>query len=193
MHFQSTPLSRGATYFCCPQKATKRFQSTPLSRGATILKGINKVISCFFNPRPSHEGRLMSSSFRTHTEIFNPRPSHEGRLGLPFYISFKIIFNPRPSHEGRPYSSGVRAPLAVFQSTPLSRGATCGINFFTCDAAFSIHAPLTRGDRDRCSHETTGEIFNPRPSHEGRPSSFAAYFSSFIVFNPRPSHEGRRE
>ena len=78
---------------------------------------------------------------------------------------------------------------------------------------FSIHAPLTRGDDIIVAEYYTTTVFNPRPSHEGRPKTASrsvrkAGFQStplsrgathpltylvchYFIFNPRPSHEGR--
>ena len=56
----------------------------------------------------------------------------------------------------------------------------------------SIHAPHTRGDRQRrCPRRRTSRDFNPRPSYEGRPSCLPCRRAS-RHFNPRPSYEGRR-
>ena len=80
----------------------------------------------------------------------------------------------------------------TFQSTPLSRGATRISKRAHKEVAFSIHAPLTRGDMFGHGIYVIPKIFNPRPSHEGR-QYLHCFGDNARFFNPRPSHEGRRE
>ena len=82
--------------------------------------------------------------------------------------------------------------IAIFQSTPLSRGETILCDLFRRSINISIHSPLTRGDNSAPSLQLDIEYFNPLPSHEGRRSGARPYPEAFPNFNPLPSHEGRQ-
>ena len=58
---------------------------------------------------------------------------------------------------------------SVFQSTPLSRGATENAARMSGWSKISIHAPLARGDTIFSKRSAVKTDFNPRPSREGRP------------------------
>ena len=100
-----------------------------------------------FNPRPSREERQQIRRKRSLLEHFNPRPSREERLDsgrselsraeisihAPLarsdqhgrrHLSLRGNFNPRPSREERPSARLIVPDSSLFQSTPLSRGAT---------------------------------------------------------------------
>ena len=123
--FQSTPLSRGATHLVITHPDTQLFQSTPLSRGATsyVISVILQITD--FNPRPSREGR----------------PDRRGNQRIFTDIS---IHAPLARGDSRP--TAVELKVWIFQSTPLSRGATS-------------HPPPANARQ---------WYFNPRPSREGR-------------------------
>ena len=102
--FQSTPLSRGATQMFEPSEQEIRISiHAPLARGdkSPHRRPARRI---YFNPRPSREGRLFGRS-------------STGVIGADF--------NPRPSREGRHNLWGENSTHFEFQSTPLSRGATC--------------------------------------------------------------------
>ena len=104
---------------------------------------------------------------------------------------YSYDFNPRPSYEERRAEPFAPKTSAVFQSTPLIRGATSSqphdtispLNFnprpsyeerrhVAChimdNGAISIHAPHTRSDDLPVSVKAFVHHFNPRPSYEER-------------------------
>ena len=200
--FQSTPLIRGATTVCLFLSTYLRFQSTPLIRGAT------------FNPRPSYEERRRRSDRPSSRTDFNPRPSYEERQAKSRDRAYKRThFNPRPSYEERPepffvsvkeYSISIHAPHtrsdkdfqtggmipAIFQSTPLIRGATwCAT--VKCYACLNFNPRPSYEERRFRSHGCArSQNFNPRPSYEERPRA-ARNRLMRAYFNPRPSYEER--
>ncbi len=109
---------------------------------------------------------------RIQWKCFNPRPAHAERLlRQQRLIDCFRSFNPRPAHAERPQSCLCLRFASSLQSTPRSRGAT-GKELEYCNAFYaSIHAPLTRSDRQQESFQDTRSRFNPRPAHAERPVS----------------------
>src|SRR5690606_20914531 len=102
--FQSAPLSRGATTLLGLLWRWVRFQSAPLSRGAT--------------------GRL--ALIVRQRDVSIRAPLARGDVGRRLPPRGRGGFNPRPSREGRRPASHKNCPWLLFQSAPLSRGATVG-------------------------------------------------------------------
>ena len=127
----------------------KLFQSTPLSRGATGPAWVGVASRCISIHAPLARSDQSKAYPQRRQRHFNPRPSREERLDY-----------------GEDYGEAV-----VFQSTPLSRGATV---FFP-----PAHLRIM--------------YFNPRPSREERLEYVRAKALEIKNFNPRPSREERQQ
>ena len=101
-------------------------------------------------------------------------------------------FNPRTSHEVRQTLSTVFSKNVRFQSTHLSRGATCQRLRICLAVRISIHAPLTRCDALRRPH--CDELGRFQSTHLSRGATIKSMIGCGrrAYFNPRTSHEVRR-
>ena len=125
MQFQSTPLSRGATVNSELSVQNQIiFQSTPLSRGATLSASGAACAAPISIHAPLARGDPAFFLRHLRQPISIHAPLARGDPSTPRFPKNWPDFNPRPSREGRLPGSNARATAAVFQSTPLSRGAT---------------------------------------------------------------------
>ena len=169
--FQPTPLIRGATWTRVHPAVLQRisthaphtrgdrsrirlpgphpaFQPTPLIRGATYRNHAVALPRLEFQPTPlirratEHQaGGLQLPAISTHA------PHTRGDCARTRFPWSRTHFNPRPSYEGRPIILSFFASSALFQPTPLIRGATERGARARRDGGISTHAPHTRGDR----------------------------------------------
>ena len=79
--------------------------------------------------------------------------------------------------------------LFPFQSTPLMRGETLLTMIINRYYNISIHSPHARGDLERLTTDAEKRHFNPLPSCEGRPKSFALT-ATVRVFQSTPLMRG---
>ena len=169
------------------------FQSTHLLRGATRYIRSRKGVMIYFNPRTSHEVR--QKAFRASPSAarhFNPRTSHEVRQKTNFFYGY--VFEFQSTHLSRGATEGggnigdfdmisihapltrcdigteaTRAGIIISIHAPLTR---CDPPFFGAkiSVSISIHAPLTRCDVFSPDFRYFSGNFNPRTSHEVRPT-----------------------
>ena len=163
------PLTRGDTEKERQRNRFKSFQSTPLSRGATRLKIVTSSLMSFFNPRPSHEGRHSDFLLKSSLLTFQSTPLSRGATKALSNSGGINVFQSTPLSRGATSYGLMNLAKNIFQSTPLSRGATMLAALMIDPHFFSIHAPLTRGDFPSLTSLEYSLVFNPRPSHEGRP------------------------
>ena len=145
--FQSTHLSRGATFASHSSVDAFLFQSTHLSRGATDIMRLCAAVCIISIHAPLTRCDYLFRVILPCAANFNPRTSHEVRRATSFVFSLHCLFqsthlsrgatcssrpqscqgrnfNPRTSHEVRHKPIYVILPMLRFQSTHLSRGAT---------------------------------------------------------------------
>ena len=175
-------------------RASSIFQSTPLIRGATARDRIDALqAEINFNPRPSYEERLAHRDSLILTDGISIHAPHTRSDGSTSSHALPVAyFNPRPSYEERPSRRRSRKRQALFQSTPLIRGATLGVTVKNSDGTVFQSTPLIRGATfRRLSRASSPQDFNPRPSYEERLHIYKKVFLYIIDFNPRPSYEER--
>ena len=125
--FQSTLPARGATSSGAGWKAIGSFQSTLPARGATPPTPPISPRGCsHFNPRSPHgerRGRFHADFRRYCISIHAPRTGSDLRHDAGRAVGREIsIHAPRTGSDDFPIPG--RAPIMVFQSTLLARGAT---------------------------------------------------------------------
>ena len=168
-----------------------KFQSTPLIRGATRVIGDLHTVVVISIHAPHTRGDFRMDSIVISATYFNPRPSYEGRL-LDILLGYAAaVFQSTPLIRGATVTMSDVMSEITFQSTPLIRGATAAVRKARSRCRISIHAPHTRGDGVAEVGDVLVGDFNPRPSYEGRLTA-TSVLQATPYFNPRPSYEGRR-
>ena len=139
------PRGRGDAARCSPHADCARFQSTPLSRGATFQEFSDTDRGFVFQSTPLSRGATARGRCLRQWENFNPRPSREGRLATVMSQERVIIFQSTPLSRGATVTAAIHAADLTFQSTPLSRGATAAASS-ACARILSFQStPLSRG------------------------------------------------
>ena len=137
-------------------------------RGATRLESHEAMPEKVSIHAPHARGDDSDTMAKYIITSFNSRPSCEGRQRKSFAGPSVLCVNSRPSCEGRHDEIHPYQVKAMFQFTPLMRGAT-GHYVVTSEVVFvSIHAPHARGDSRRRHYLQQKNGFNSRPSCEGR-------------------------
>ena len=142
---------RGAT-FQEPRMTPRRWVSihAPHARGDKACRSRSAAVKVSIHAPHARGDRTWSRRLPIRGG-FNPRPSCEGRPAGPCPARLGASFNPRPSCEGRRRRRATALPTiypieAMFQSTPLMRGATAVCPSLRARQHVSIHAPHARGD-----------------------------------------------
>ncbi len=143
------------------------FQSTPSNGGRRHLSA-SMLYACSFNPRPRTEGDASSAREMLNKAEFQSTPSYGRRRAPRIRAAWKICFNSCPRTEGDLYGADSRAH----------------------DDAVSIHALAPRATWNRGHSGRCPDCFNPRPRTEGDWNNGAGA-GLFCLFQPTPSHGGR--
>ena len=149
---------------------------------------------CFyFNPRTSHEVRRLLFRLRTCIFLnFNPRTSHEVRPKDVDNLTVSPDISIHAPHT-RCDNQNIYAFVAQisFQSTHLTRGATLRYKVSGATVNISIHAPHTRCDPKSKSLTITSIFISIHAPHTRCDFRLHRLMPTIQNFNPRTSHEVR--
>ena len=116
------------------------------------------------------------------------------RCDLATYIEIVIIHTFQSTHLSRGATCliKIQQKQSKFQSTHLSRGATMPKCCFEHSMQISIHTPLTRCDATKLLTNITVMNFNPHTSHEVRPTSsmYSNTLSGISIHTPLTRCDG---
>ncbi len=206
---------RGATWRRRSGSACRVSTHAPHARGDAVSCSAGGTAARVSTHAPHARGDMAPAASALDKAIVSTHAPHaRGHRRSTPRCSTGTSYNPRPSCEGRLCELAPPVPEpALFQPTPLMRGATRA-NLLTLHVlAVSTHAPHARGDSRMTRTPRTARGFNPRPSCEGRHDDAGGTIAQFLFqptplmrgatllrqlvhqapsrFNPRPSCEGR--
>ena len=164
------PLTRCDIRFGCVCRELAISIHAPLTR-CDLARQTGPIPVTNFNPRTSHEVRPTITSGTMTCELF--QSTHLSRGATPMYAVGTTMLTFQSTHLSRGATEAAdRSRERIrFQSTHLSRGATDFHLWIYSQNGISIHAPLTRCDQSGYRHGSFSPHFNPRTSHEVRPSA----------------------
>ena len=212
--FQSTPPSQGATQKNQAACRLCEFQSTPPSQGATSGCVLGGEIGFISIHAPFAGGDAPVADGLRGIWISIHAPFAGGDCFRVDWLLTNSDFNPRPLRRGRLRAAMPTMPEELFQSTPLSQGATrCGIFARLTHAPISIHAPFAGGDfgikelsqKDGISihapfaggdtivaFKALGTVISIHAPFAGGDEVRCKRCAPLHHFNPRPLRRGRR-
>ncbi len=187
------PHARGDAVSCSAGGTAARVSThAPHARGdmAPAASALDKAIVSTHAPHA--RGHRRSTPRCSTGTSYNPRPSCEGRLcELAPPVPEPALFQPTPLMRGATRANLLTLHvLAVSTHAPHARGETLRVGTASARASVvSTHAPHARGDACESSDPPRTCGFNPRPSCEGR-LSYDSNAENRPWFQPTPLMRG---